>query len=122
MVKLIFMNFLSIASLSILVLNSSCDCFGQTKESISRLYFKYQSHMWGDPQGRALFDMAAVAILKNSDWAESYIHPAPIFKDGQWVERPNNPRKITIWEWFDIYTIPADFFYTMDNYVIAERP
>lgn len=86
------------------------------------LYVKYQSHMWGDPQGRALFDMAAVAILKNSDWAESYIHPAPIFKDGQWVERPNNPRKITIWEWFDIYAIPADFFYTMDNYVIAERP
>lgn len=86
------------------------------------LYVKYQSHMWGDPPGRALFDMAAVAILKNPDWAERYKHPAPIFQDGQWVERPDNHRKITIWEWFDIYAIPADFFYTMDNYVIAERP
>ncbi len=86
------------------------------------LYVKYQSHMWGDPPGRALFDMAAVAILKNPDWAERYKHPAPIFQDGQWMERPDNHRKITIWEWFDIYAIPADFFYTMDNYVIAERP
>ena len=86
------------------------------------LYTKYQSHMWGNPRGRALFDMAAVAILKNPDWAESYMHPAPIFSEGQWVERPGNPRKITIWEWFDIYAIPADFFYTMEHYVIAGRP
>lgn len=86
------------------------------------LYTKYQSHMWGDPQGRALFDMTAVAILKNPDWAESYEHPAPIFRDGQWVERPDNSRKITVWEWFDIYAIPADFFHTMDNYELAERP
>ena len=86
------------------------------------LYVKYQNHMWGDPPGRALFDMAAVAILKNPDWAEHYVHPAPTFQNGQWVERPDNPREITIWEWFDIYAIPADFFYTMDNYVIAGRP
>jgi purine nucleosidase len=86
------------------------------------LYNKYGSHMWGDPQGRALFDMAAVAILKNPEWAESYEHPAPIFSDGKWAERPDNPRKITIWEWFDIYAIPADFFQTMDNYVLADRP
>lgn len=86
------------------------------------LYNKYGSHMWGEPKGRALFDMAAVAIVKNPEWAENYVHPAPIFLDGKWVERPDNPRKIIIWEWFDIYAIPADFFYTMDNYVIAGRP
>ncbi|MCC5929433.1 MAG: nucleoside hydrolase [Cyclobacteriaceae bacterium] len=86
------------------------------------LYLKYQNHMWGNPPGRALFDMAAVAILKNPDWAESYQHPAPIYEDKQWIERPENPRKIAIWEWFDIYAIPADFFYTMDNYVITRRP
>ena len=84
------------------------------------LYKKYQSHMWGDPQGRALFDVAAVAVLKNPAWAESYQHPAPTFRNGAWVERPDNPRKITILEWFDIYAIPADFFNTMENYVIAE--
>jgi hypothetical protein len=85
------------------------------------LYNKYQGHMWGDPRGRALFDMAAVAILKNPDWAESYMHPAPIFTDGKWLERPYNPRKIKIWEWFDIYAIPADFFETMDYYEIAYK-
>ncbi|MBN2742851.1 MAG: nucleoside hydrolase [Marinilabiliaceae bacterium] len=82
------------------------------------LYNKYENHMWGDPKGRALFDMAAVAILKNPAWAENYSHPAPIFMDGQWVDRPDNPRKITIWEWFDIYAIPADFFETMRNYKV----
>jgi purine nucleosidase len=86
------------------------------------LYNKYGSHMWGDPQGRALFDIAAVAIVKNPEWAENYVHPAPTFLDGQWVERPDNPRKITIWEWFDIYAIPADFFETMNDYLIAGRP
>lgn len=78
--------------------------------------------MWGDPQGRALFDIAAVAILKNPQWGENYKHPAPTFVDGQWVERPDNTRKITVWEWFDIYAIPADFFETMNEYVIAEKP
>lgn len=86
------------------------------------LYKKYQSHMWGQPRGRALFDMGAVAIVKNPQWAESYEHPAPVFMNGQWVERPENQRKITIWEWFDIYAIPADFFYTINNYIIAEKP
>lgn len=86
------------------------------------LYSKYESHMWGDPLGRALFDIGIVSILKNPEWAESYQHPAPEFQNGEWVERPENPRKITIWEWFDIYAIPADFFQTMDEYVIAETP
>jgi len=84
------------------------------------LFEKY--NMWGDPPSRPLFDQAAVAIVKNPEWAESYEHPAPIYIDGQWVERPDNPRTITIWEWFDIYGIINDFFKTMDNYVIAERP
>ncbi len=78
--------------------------------------------MWGNPPSRPLFDQAAVAVVKNPDWAESFEHPAPIYIDGQWVERPDNMRKITIWEWFDIYGIINDFFITMDNYVIAERP
>jgi purine nucleosidase len=79
-----------------------------------------QYGMWGDPPGRALFDMAAVAILKNPDWAETREIPAPVYLDGKWVERPNNPRKITLWEWFDIYGIMNDFFVTMDNYKLVK--
>jgi inosine-uridine nucleoside N-ribohydrolase len=76
--------------------------------------------MWGDPPGRALFDMAAVAIVKNPDWAETREIPAPVYVNGKWVERPNNPRKITLWEWFDIYGIMNDFFVTMDDYKLVK--
>jgi purine nucleosidase len=79
-------------------------------------------NMYGQPPSRSLYDQAAVAIVKNPGWAESYEHPAPIFTDGEWVERPDNPRHITIWEWFDIYGIVNDYFLSMDNYVVAERP
>ncbi len=76
--------------------------------------------MWGEPPGRALFDMAAVAILKNPDWAETREIPAPVYVDEEWVERSNNPRKITLWEWFDVYGIMNDFFVTMDDYKKAK--
>ena len=79
-----------------------------------------QYGMWGNPPGRALFDMAAVSVVKNPGFAENKEIPAPVYVDEKWVERPNNPRKITIWEWFDIYAIPSDFFKTMDNYKLVK--
>lgn len=78
--------------------------------------------MSGNPPGTPLFDQAAVAIVKNPGWAEKYEHPAPVYIGKEWIERPDNPRKIIIWEWFDIYGIIYDFFITMDNYVLTERP
>lgn len=73
--------------------------------------------MYGSPPSRALFDMAAVAILKNPEWAERNIIPAPILdiEADKWVDRPDNGRKLVLWEWFDIYGIVNDFFQTMDN-------
>lgn len=79
-----------------------------------------QYGMWGNPPGRALFDMAAVAVVKNPEWAETREIPAPVYVNEKWVERPNNPRKITIWEWFDIYGIVNDFFVTMDDYKLVK--
>jgi purine nucleosidase len=76
--------------------------------------------MWGNPPGRALFDLAAVAIVKNENWAEKREIPAPVYVNGEWVERPNNPRKIVVWEWFDIYGIVNDFFVTMDDYKLVK--
>ena len=69
--------------------------------------------MDGDPPGRPLFDMAAVAIVKNPDWAESTTMPAPALEDlddGGWEERPDNPREIILWEHFDRDAIMADFY------------
>lgn len=78
------------------------------------------SHMHGDPPGRSLFDMAAVAIVKNPDWAEAVEIPAPILVDGTWRDRPENPRKIILWENFDRDAIIADFFATMVDYVMVD--
>ena len=77
--------------------------------------------MAGDPPARPLFDMAAVAIVKNPDWAQSTTIPAPVLRDledGGWSERPDNPREIIVWEHFDRDAIMADFYDRMENYVL----
>lgn len=77
------------------------------------------AHMHGTPPGRSLFDMAAVAILKNPEWAEVKTIPAPwLNEDRSWSERPENTRKVIIWENFDRDAIIEDFFDTMKNYTL----
>lgn len=78
-------------------------------------------HYDDEAKNRALFDLAAVAIVKNPDWAQARLHPCPVFTDGAWVEQPQNERKITVWENFDRQSIIDDLFRTLDNYVFATR-
>lgn len=73
------------------------------------------AHYYGNPPSRALFDMAAVAIIKNSEWAEPKVIPCPIMVENEWVEQPENQRKIIIWENFDKEDIMKDFFQIMKN-------
>jgi len=68
---------------------------------------------YGDPPSRALFDMAAVAIVKNPEWAKSSTIPCPIMTDKKWIDRPDNDRKIIIWEHFDKEEIISDFYATL---------
>jgi purine nucleosidase len=75
--------------------------------------------MQGDPPSRPLFDMAAVAILKNPSWATALRIPAPILVERRWVDRPGNPRHITIWENFDREAIIQDFFHSVENPVLV---
>jgi purine nucleosidase len=72
----------------------------------------------GTPPSRALFDMAAVAIVKNPGWASQKTIPAPVYTDKKWIEQPGNKRKIIIWENFDRDGIMKDFYSTMENYVL----
>lgn len=67
----------------------------------------------GDPPSRPLFDMVAVALLKNPEWGQQRDHPAPVLIGNQWVERPENPRQIRIWEHFDKEGLLADFYQSM---------
>ncbi len=64
----------------------------------------------GTDQSRALFDMAAVAIVKNPAWAQSREIPAPAYENGGWVDIPDNSRKIILWENFNRDAIVEDFF------------
>lgn len=73
----------------------------------------------GYDQARALFDMAAVAILKNPSWAVPTQISSPELVDGVWKDRPENPRKITIWEDFNKEEIMEDFYNTMKNYTLV---
>jgi inosine-uridine nucleoside N-ribohydrolase len=72
------------------------------------------SNMPGSPRERALFDMAAVAIVKNPKWATARKIPAPALVKGKWVERPANTRQVVIWENFNREAIMADFYRTME--------
>lgn len=73
----------------------------------------------GNPPSRALYDVAAAAILKHPAWGRARQHPAPALVGGQWEERPGNPRLITIWEHFDRDAIMADFFASLEHHVAA---
>lgn len=68
---------------------------------------------YGDPPSRALFDMAAVAIVKNAGWAKSTLITRPTMVDKKWVTQPNDLPKITLWENFDKEKILQDFYRSM---------
>ncbi|MDH5368321.1 MAG: nucleoside hydrolase [Cyclobacteriaceae bacterium] len=70
----------------------------------------------GNPPSRALYDMAAVAIVKDPKWAKPSIIPCPIMIDENWVEQPDNSRKITVWEYFDKEEIIADFYNSLRKF------
>jgi len=76
---------------------------------------------YGNPPSRALFDMAAVAIVKNPEWASSHSISCPLMVNKQWVEQPNNTRNIIIWENFDREKVFSDFYFTLKNYVLVDR-
>jgi inosine-uridine nucleoside N-ribohydrolase len=69
---------------------------------------------------RALYDMAAVAILKNPGWATPQEMPAPSLSNDGWTERPNNPRKLRFFHSFNRNAIVADLFTTMSHPVLQQ--
>jgi len=64
---------------------------------------------------RALFDVCALAILKEPGWAEARIVPAPRLRGREWEARPDQTRQITFWEDFDREAILGDFFNVMSR-------
>lgn len=62
--------------------------------------------------------MGAVAIVNNPQWAESKEIPTPKLVDSNWVDQPENNRKIVLWENFNKEVIINDFYDRMENYVL----
>lgn len=73
------------------------------------------AEMHGNPPTRALFDMAAVAIVKNPEWASKKEIPAPRLNGIDWVDRPENKSTIIIWENFNREAIVKDLFTLMQK-------
>lgn len=71
------------------------------------------------PPSRALYDVGAVAVVKNPAWASSRRQGAPALIDKNWQDRADNPRTIVIWENFDRDAIVADFVRTLEKPVVA---
>ena len=88
----------------------SFTCFGDYSVDL----FRHINHL-EDGCFRSLFDMAAVAILKDPAWAEAIEIPSPLYIDNAWVEQPENSRMITIWENFNADAIMADFYATLEG-------
>lgn len=87
----------------------SFECFGDYSYDLF-------DHIRKDESGcRSLFDLCTVAIIKNPSWAEARTIPAPTMVDGKFVDRPDNARKIILWENFDRDAIFADFVATLDR-------
>ncbi|MCU0396771.1 MAG: nucleoside hydrolase [Cyclobacteriaceae bacterium] len=70
---------------------------------------------YSDPPVRALFDMAAVAVVKNPALAQQQTIPAPILINNTWKDRPDNAHKIIVWENFNKRGIMDDFLATLNR-------
>lgn len=73
---------------------------------------------------KLIFFSSPSSHFKNPDWAERREIPAPIMdiETDVWLDRPENERKLVLWESFDIYGIMNDFFHTMKNPVLVDAP
>jgi hypothetical protein len=88
----------------------SFNCFGDYSVDL----FRHIDHL-EDGCFRSLYDMAAVAIVKDPAWAQSFEIPAPVYLNGGWVERSGNSRVIKVWENFKQEAIMNDFYATLEG-------
>jgi purine nucleosidase len=95
--------------------NEAFNCFGDYSVNLFE-----NAKLYGNPPSRALFDMAAVAIVKNPEWAQQKIVNRPLMDHNSWVEQKGNHGTIIIWENFNRKLIVDDFLRVMKNFVLAD--
>lgn len=77
----------------------------------------YSLYLWGNSGQRALFDVVAVAVTKDPEWATAEDIPAPTIEGGVIKARPNNARKVRFLSAFRPHrdAILADFFGSINH-------
>ena len=77
-------------------------------------------YLFGNPPSRPLYDMAAVAILKNSAWADIKKIPSVLYSNGCWSETDSIQTNLYIRENFNKDEILKDFYNSIKNYSKVE--
>lgn len=75
--------------------------------------------LYGELQSRSLFDLAAVAIVKNPDWCQSDTLSAPLLVDDKWISGMLPEQKIIIHRNFNRKAILDDFYKSLEKYELS---
>lgn len=69
---------------------------------------------------RSLFDVVAVAVVKNASWGQLRFIEAPKLNGIEWAPGDMDGREIGIWENFNAEAILTDLFDAVENYRLVE--
>ncbi len=70
---------------------------------------------YGEPPSRFLYDMAAIAIVKNPTWGEVKTLRGIRMVEEKWTVDKSSQREILLWENFDREAILQDFYTALDK-------
>jgi inosine-uridine nucleoside N-ribohydrolase len=77
----------------------------------------YLLNLWEnvDEESRSLFDMAAVATVKNSGWAEPTVAYGPRLINGEWTSDITAKDSVFFFRNYDVDAVMTDFWKTMEK-------
>ncbi|MGA9270399.1 MAG: hypothetical protein WBV45_07245 [Lutimonas sp.] len=70
---------------------------------------------YGEPPSRSLYDMAAIAIVKNPTWGEVKTLRGIRMVEEKWTVDKSSQREILLWENFGREAILQDFYTALDK-------
>ena len=77
----------------------------------------YLVNLWENvkEESRSLFDMAAVATVKNSGWAEATVVHGPRLINGEWTADETAKDSVVFFRNYDVVGVMNDFWKTMEK-------
>jgi len=77
----------------------------------------YLVNLWEnvEQETRSLFDMAAVATVKNPEWAEDMVVYGPKLVNGEWISVDSRKDSVVFFRNYDVAGVMDDFWETMEK-------